>query len=647
MAVGVVVQTELEAKALVGWGWSLGRARKSEVKVFFAGGRDADDQDPPYTAAQKSISDCVAAHTRLSVVQSEQDDRQAEDIEPCPAFDLIILKSANPSAAVLEAISEHDIKLLVIAKHERAKGDENGLPQVLFREAPCAVLLLRPTLEHETSFERILVPTSGGPHATEALKLADQLAGLPRLSCDLGDGHALPTGESAIDALYVEPDIGPEAMHVGQRILSRAIRKSVGDPDKHPHIHPLVEIGSDFRGGIASVCERSSYGLVLIGATNQWHARKALFGSVPDKLLQPNGESGRPPLTIGVMRQAVPLFESATQAVRDILKRVVPQLEREDRITLVERVQGASEWNFDFIALICLSTLIATLGLMQNSVAVVVGAMLVAPLMTPLIGCGLAVVQGNGRLIRGAVKAVILGFLLAFSIAVLMGLLVPYGEMTSQMLARGKPNTLDLGVAFVSGLAAAYATARPNLSAALPGVAIAAALVPPIATSGVALSHGDVVVSAGAALLFVTNIVAIVLGAAISLYAVGMQAASLNSKKKRWTRSLTMGLVVSSVLLFVPLSYVLYGSLPHDVVPTSLREKIEKRIASNPGASMVEIAPPVRQSGNLLIEITQQAPAPASDELVRDLDALFETHFEKPCTLRIVTHLVSESDRDE
>ncbi|XAM01537.1 TIGR00341 family protein [Phycisphaeraceae bacterium D3-23] len=642
MSVAVVVETESEVPALLGWAWQVARARRSDVKVLFAGGRDATEQDPPAVAVKSAVSDLVDTHARLSATQAESEAQtgtgtKPTDPERCPQFELVVLKQQDPAAAVLEALQEHGVKLLIVAKH-RIDRTKDSLPAILFREARCMVLLLRPGNTDGQRCRRILVPTSGGPHATEALRLADVLAALPDTSCSIDQQQ--PGG---VDALYVEPNVGPEAEAVGAKLADKAIRKALGDPAGHPLVSAQVRIAKDFREGIALAAEGGAYDLVLLGATNHWHARRALFGSVPDKLLS-DASSG---LTVGVVRQQVPFVEAATQALRLFLERIVPQLEREDRIALVERVQGASRWNFDFVALICLSTLIATLGLMQNSVAVVIGAMLVAPLMTPLVGCGLSVVQGNGRLIREAIHAVVLGFLLAFSIAVAMGYLIPHAGLTPQMLARGQPNMLDLGVAFVSGMAAAYATARPNLSGALPGVAIAAALVPPISTSGVALAHGDYITSAGASLLFVTNIVAIVLGAAISLYAVGMQPAHLHTSKKRWTRHAAMSLIMGVVLLSVPLGYWLYDSLPRYQVPETLRERIAERVEQEPGASFESMETRGVVDDELQVEFVIQSPQASGRALVDDLDAIAEDYFGRNCHVRVVTHLVKESGGNE
>ena len=622
---------------MVGWAWQCARARGEDIVALIAVAKDAPDDAEPMSAVGAAVSDYTDAHARMAVVHAESEDHPDDHPERAPKVEIVPVKANgdNVGDALLAAIAEHGVKLLVIAKHAKAKGDEEALPVRLFREASCMVLLLRLGLESTGArCQRILVPTAGGPHASEAIKLASKITQLPDPTCAIDDA-----GPAGVDALYIEPDVGPEAQYVGQRHLDKAIRRAVGDKPGEHKVRPIVEIAKDFREGLSRTVGRGSYELVLIGAANQWHARKALFGMIPNEVL--NDESG---LTIGVVRQAKPLMTATAERVRSLLSRGIPQLEREDRISLVERVQNASQWNVDFIALICLSTAIATLGLMQNSTAVVIGAMLVAPLMTPLIGCGLAVVQGNGFLMRSASKSVLLGFLVALLLAMLMGTIVPHAGLTSEMLSRGKPNALDLAVALISGIAAAYATARPNLLGALPGVAIAAALVPPIATSGVALAHGDFVTSAGAAMLFFTNIIAIVLGAAAALFAVGMQAQHLHAKEKRWTRHAIMGLTVGAVILSVPLIYFLCDSLPKESVPDQLKDEIAQIIEDTTSGNLSEMRTSGVHDDQLVVLLTIQNSAMASPTLAEQIDKTCEDFFQRPCRLVIKTELITTSE---
>ena len=214
------------------------------------------------------------------------------------------------------------------------------------------------------------------------------------------------------------------------------------------------------------------------------------------------------------------------------------------------------------MALISLSTAIATLGLIQNSTAVVIGAMLVAPLMTPLLGAGLALVQANLPLLREASKAISLGFLSALTIGFVLGYGVPDVQLTAELQARGGPNLLDLGIAFLSGIAAAHCVARPNLSAALPGVAIAAALVPPVATTGVSVAIGEYANARGAALLFATNVVAIILGASFCMYAGGVRRSKEIDSAVLAAKRITMALVLAILMLCIPLGSLLLSKVP-------------------------------------------------------------------------------------
>ena len=205
--------------------------------------------------------------------------------------------------------------------------------------------------------------------------------------------------------------------------------------------------------------------------------------------------------------------------------------------------------NADFMIMQGMAAAIASLGLLQDSPAVVIGAMLVAPLMTPIVAMGLGHAQANIRLIQIASRTVLRGFTTAFVIGVLIGWLM-CDAPTAEMESRGLPNFRDLIIALASGVAAAYALGRPNLLSALPGVAIAAALVPPIATAGMAAALAEWRLAGGALLLFTTNIIAIVLGTTLTFWAIGLARTRTDGQRAaRWPRWLLLALVVATVAL--------------------------------------------------------------------------------------------------
>ena len=150
---------------------------------------------------------------------------------------------------------------------------------------------------------------------------------------------------------------------------------------------------------------------------------------------------------------------------------------------------------------------------------------------------------------------------MAFAIGLFLGLcmrlfpgwnaMLANGELPSEIAGRGSPGITDLLIAFVSGVAAAYANGRPNLVSALPGVAIAAALVPPIASSGIAAAAGHAAIAFGATLLFLTNIVAIALGTACAFWAVGVRGAHQHGKFQSWAVRVAILLAIVAILLGV------------------------------------------------------------------------------------------------
>jgi uncharacterized hydrophobic protein (TIGR00271 family) len=200
-----------------------------------------------------------------------------------------------------------------------------------------------------------------------------------------------------------------------------------------------------------------------------------------------------------------------------------------------------------------LSSGLASLGLLEDSTAVVIGAMLVAPLMGPLIGAGLALAQGNLSLYRKSVGVAFMGLLVGFAVSLLVGLLNPGFEPSLEVEARGHPDILDLGVAVLSGFVAAYALGRPGLANTLAGVAIAAALVPPLCVVGIGLTNDQPVVAANSAILLLTNLVAIILSAAGAFSLLGIRGKRIQGRVNSWVRKAFLVLVMLAVVLLLPL----------------------------------------------------------------------------------------------
>jgi len=232
-----------------------------------------------------------------------------------------------------------------------------------------------------------------------------------------------------------------------------------------------------------------------------------------------------------------------------------PQLGFDETVDLTKRLDEKASGNVDFYMTMFLSTALASLGLLQNSVPVVIGAMIVAPLMGPLVAAGLALVEADGQLFRKGVVVTCVGIVVGFCISFLFGLMKSGFEPTLEIEARGTPDLLDLGIAFFSGMTAAYALSRANVMNVIAGVAIAAALVPPLAVVGIAVGSGRYVIAGNATILLVTNVVAIILGAALVFRLMDVNAleSTYGVRKGNWARRVVMILSLFSVLLVAPL----------------------------------------------------------------------------------------------
>ena len=214
-----------------------------------------------------------------------------------------------------------------------------------------------------------------------------------------------------------------------------------------------------------------------------------------------------------------------------------------------------------FAILLVLASSIATFGLLGDSLAAVIGAMIVAPLMLPIMGLAFSVSIGDrSRMINallvslaGIAMAVIVGFLLTLPVATLL-----HPQPIQQIMVRTAPHLMDLMAALATGVAGAFALSRQDVSDTLPGVAIAVSLVPPLANVGILLAMGEPVLARGSLLLFVTNYFAILITGSIVFMLMGFRQASLSPFDPRAQRRALAIALAALLLIMVPLSLTSY-----------------------------------------------------------------------------------------
>lgn len=215
------------------------------------------------------------------------------------------------------------------------------------------------------------------------------------------------------------------------------------------------------------------------------------------------------------LSKAIPLFSHAS---------------KEQYASLFTSLREESKLSQNFMVLLILATMIATFGLFINSSSVIIGAMLLAPLMQPIVSLSMGMLRQDVSLEINAAKTIAIGVFAVLATAAIIALFTPIERLTSEMAGRLSPTILDLFVAIVSGAAAAYAKSNEKILGSLAGVAIAVALVPPIAVAGIGLGWADWSMFSTAFLLFVTNLVGIVLSAAFMFVLLGFSPLHIAKK---------------------------------------------------------------------------------------------------------------------
>lgn len=232
----------------------------------------------------------------------------------------------------------------------------------------------------------------------------------------------------------------------------------------------------------------------------------------------------------------------------------IDDVEEAERSTYVALNDGAAYSSY-FWSLV-ISAIIATAGIAANSSAVVIGAMLISPIMSPIIGSMLAAMRGDKlatlRTLLMTLAAIVVG--VGTSLIVVAFIPVPIDLVSNaQVNTRTSPGLIDLVVAFASGIIAAIALVREDIPTAIPGVAIAVSLMPPLSVVGVALYACDWQGALGAFLLFMTNYFAIQIACLIIFLALGIATKERTKSEKKsriaWYASVVVGLIIISIPL--------------------------------------------------------------------------------------------------
>lgn len=233
-----------------------------------------------------------------------------------------------------------------------------------------------------------------------------------------------------------------------------------------------------------------------------------------------------------------------------------------------------------FFIMNALAAVIAAYGLLADSAAVVIGAMLVAMMLGPISGVALSFIDSRWILFRTAMSTLLMGVAMIFAIGVVIGFIHHDMPMTSEILSRTQPTMIDLMIALAGGAAGAFASVSPRLSVAVVGVAVATALVPPLVASGILFAHFQWANSGNAFLLAVTNMVAIQISSSLVLWIAGFRRGSeeeLQSNVLEFIKRNIWSLLVL-VILAVYLSFNLTQRVRLQLYETSISQIVKNNL---------------------------------------------------------------------
>jgi uncharacterized hydrophobic protein (TIGR00271 family) len=534
----------------------------------------------------------------------------------------VVLKSKDYSKAAAQLIQEADIDLLLSSTDQPEWRSLDNLD--------CAVAIIRDEIvsthqkgedepispEELPAINNILVPTSGGPNTAHALEFL-----LPLTKRDVG-----------ITALYVAPE------HLGEneKALGRSrLRETLEYIDANEVIESKLITAASVTYGIVNEA-KGDIDLVMIGASLEGPLDRVLFGNIPEAVVR---QCQKP---VVIVRGPSGTVANIFRRIRWALKPV--RLSLRERTQAYVRIRRDARPDIDYFVLIGLAAAIAALGLLADSAAVVIGAMLVAPLMSPMAGTGLAMVLGEPRFLRLAVGATMRGTLLALFMGLLVGFIPLKEPMTAQVMARTQPTLLDVVVALLSGMAVAYALCRSEATAALPGVAIAAALVPPLSAAGISLANRFYQEFAGALLLFITNFVAISSAAALVFLVLGFRPTSAQ-KERRAIRSRSA--IIAVLFLIVITLLVAYTTLrlaQTSAAEANIRQIAERGVAEITDAQLTEINIGDQRQDVLQIDLIVRSARTIPHSRVVELQTFIATELQREVAMTLTVIPTTQLD---
>lgn len=275
---------------------------------------------------------------------------------------------------------------------------------------------------------------------------------------------------------------------------------------------------------------------------------------------------------------------------------VTRRLTGEDANRLFQSISEMYSAKASYCLMVVLAAVVASLGLLTNSTAVIIGAMLISPIMGPILGISFSISTGISKMMARSFGTLALGVLLALVVSIFMTRISPDPNLTSEILARTHPKIADLLIAIASGAAGAYTLCIASSMTTFAGVAIATALMPPLCVIGIGLSMSDYAVALGGTLLFSANLIGINLAAAIVFWLMGISAtdgvaivgeADVKLAERKRRKRLTLS-IVATLLIAIPLALIMTYSVQKQQTDETIQGALLQFLSSYKNVELVE-----------------------------------------------------------
>jgi uncharacterized hydrophobic protein (TIGR00271 family) len=248
----------------------------------------------------------------------------------------------------------------------------------------------------------------------------------------------------------------------------------------------------------------------------------------------------------------------------------------EDKRIVLENVRTSISFTGSNLWILMAAVFIASIGLNVNSTAVIIGAMLISPLMGPIVGAGFSLGIFDFHLLRKSLKNLLIATVASLLVSTIYFFLSPFKEAQSELLARTSPNIYDVLIAFFGGLVGVIAITRVEKGNPIPGVAIATALMPPLCTAGYGLATGNFKFFFGALFLYTINCVFI--GIATFFIVKYLKYPPVNFVNKKEEKKVQNIVTIVSVLILIPSVYFAYSLYQEQKFRQEVNEFIENEI---------------------------------------------------------------------